>query len=150
MSCQLVLRPSFGCAPSEADVVDEWKTVFNRLLKGSNIYMRSILDEEFDEFGRFGRKIDLTFYSGEYELANCELKLPDAPVLDIKIQNRKNIRLNRGIMESHLETSGLKSNVLFFDYQEEGELSSAAFPITVSPPISIAGLKGAIKEAYTK
>ncbi|KAF9995393.1 hypothetical protein BGZ79_010917 [Entomortierella chlamydospora] len=114
---ELVLRPSFGCDPSEADVVDEWKTVFNYLLKGSNIYMRSILDEEFDEFGRFGRKIDLTFYSDEYELANCEFKLPDAPVMDIKIQNRKNIRLNRGIMESHLEASGLKLNVLFFDYQ---------------------------------
>ncbi|KAI7824854.1 hypothetical protein BC939DRAFT_136247 [Gamsiella multidivaricata] len=51
--------------------------------------IKSTLDEEFDGFEKFGRKIDLTFYSGEYKLANCELKLPDAPEIDIKIQNRK-------------------------------------------------------------
>ncbi|KAF9991590.1 hypothetical protein BGZ79_004251, partial [Entomortierella chlamydospora] len=121
--CQLVLRPSFGSDPSEADVVDEWKAVFNHLLEGgecvsdSSKKVKSILDEEFDEFGKFGRKIDLTFYSGEYELENCEFKLPGAPDIDVKIQNRKNIRLNRAIMESHLEASDLKLNVLYFDYQ---------------------------------
>ncbi|KAF9160465.1 hypothetical protein BGX21_003077 [Mortierella sp. AD011] len=100
-----------------------WKPILNIIehlgecVSDSSKKVKSILDEEFDEFGKFGRKIDLTFYSGEYELANCEFKLPDAPEIDVKIQNRKNIRLNRAIMESHLEASGLKLNVLYFDYQ---------------------------------
>ncbi|KAI8602429.1 hypothetical protein EDD21DRAFT_75566 [Dissophora ornata] len=91
-------------------------------------FRKSVLDEEFDEFGKFGRKVDLTFYSGEYELANCEFKLPGASDLDVKIQNRKNIRLNRAIMESHLEASGLKLNILYFDYQGWNGSMFALFP----------------------
>ncbi|KAF9391939.1 hypothetical protein BGX21_011121 [Mortierella sp. AD011] len=129
--CKLVIRPSFGpMSVSEGDVVAEWKTVFNILLGGSNVFMKcgecvsessksvkAILDEEFDDFGKFGRKVDLIFCADGLELANCEFKIADATDMDVKIQNRKNIRLNRAIMESHKSTCGARMNMLYFEVQ---------------------------------
>ncbi|KAF9957986.1 hypothetical protein BGZ70_009354 [Mortierella alpina] len=129
--CQLVLRPSFEGNASEADVVAEWKAVINMLLRDSSIYMRSgecvsksskdikaLLDAEYDDFGSFGRKVDLTMHAHGLELANLEFKVGEAKDLDIKIQNRKNIRLNRAIMEAqHEACGGIKSPILFFDFQ---------------------------------
>ncbi|KAI8598751.1 hypothetical protein EDD21DRAFT_406580 [Dissophora ornata] len=100
--CRLILCPSFDGNASEAEVVSEWKAVFNFLLNGSGIYMRSgecvsdsskdikdILDEEFDDFGTFGRKVDLIFHANGQELTNCEFKVAEATELDIELQNRK-------------------------------------------------------------
>jgi len=52
------------------------------------------------------------------ELANLEFKVGEAKDLDIKIQNRKNVRLNRAIMEAqHEACGGNKSSILFLDFQ---------------------------------
>ncbi|KAF9273295.1 hypothetical protein BGZ68_001638, partial [Mortierella alpina] len=129
--CRLVLRPSFDGNGSEADVVAEWKTVLHTLLMDSNVYMRSgecvsqsskdikaMLDDEYDEFGTFGRKVDLIFHANGTELSNLEFKVTETPEADIQIQNRKNIRLNRAIMKSQQDAcEGIKSPILFFDFQ---------------------------------
>ncbi|KAF9198299.1 hypothetical protein BGZ49_000913, partial [Haplosporangium sp. Z 27] len=128
--CRLVLRPSFEDHSSEADVVSEWKAIINYLLEGSNVYMKSgecvsgsskemkeILDEDFDDFGKFGRKVDLLFHANGQELVNCEFKLAEASNLDIEIQNRKNIRLNRAIMENQKRASDLSLELLYMDFQ---------------------------------
>ncbi|KAF9957653.1 hypothetical protein BGZ72_001567 [Mortierella alpina] len=128
--CRLVLRPSFDGHASEADVVAEWKSVFHILLMNSQVYMRSgecvstcskdvkaMLDEEYDEFGAFGRKVDLIFRANGLELANLEFKVAEATDTDIDIQHRKNIRLNRAIMEGQQDACGIKSTLLFLDFQ---------------------------------
>lgn len=76
-----------------------------------------MLDEEYDEFGMFGRKVDLIFHAHGQELVNLEFKVAEASQLDIEIQNRKNVRLNRAIMESQHEACEVKSTVLFLDFQ---------------------------------
>ncbi|KAF9406855.1 hypothetical protein BGZ76_006246, partial [Entomortierella beljakovae] len=129
--CKLVLRPSFGeMSSSEGDVVAEWKSIFNILLGGTDVYMKSgecvsksskeikaILDEEFDDFGKFGRKVDLSFLAYGQELANCEFKTGNTSDLDIELQNRKNIRLNRAIMEGHKSSCDVRLDMLYMDIQ---------------------------------
>ncbi|KAF8924085.1 hypothetical protein BGZ58_002167 [Dissophora ornata] len=51
--------------------------------------IKDILDEEFDDFGTFGRKVDLIFHANGQELTNCEFKVAEATELDIELQNRK-------------------------------------------------------------
>ncbi|KAF9099641.1 hypothetical protein BGX27_000548 [Mortierella sp. AM989] len=123
------------------------------LITGVYIHAESkvILDEEFGQFGKFERKVDLTFYSGKYELSNRGFKIPDAPEMDVKLQNRKNIHLNRAIMESHRESSGLKMEILYFDYQGRNGSMFALFLYqdifvskyiqSVELPTTMAGLK---------
>ncbi|KAG0355035.1 hypothetical protein BGZ54_001327 [Gamsiella multidivaricata] len=93
--------------------------------------IKSTLDEEFDGFEKFGRKIDLTFYSGEYKLANCELKLPDAPEIDIKIQNRKK------------HTTGWNGSMFaLFPY---GDIYVSKYIQSVELPRTKAGLRGFLR-----
>ncbi|KAF9431489.1 hypothetical protein BGZ76_000240 [Entomortierella beljakovae] len=126
---------------SEGDVVAEWKTVFNILLGDSNVFIKckecvsessksvkAILDEEFDNVRKFGRKDDLIFYADGLKLANCEFKIADATDMNIKIQNRKNIRLNRAIMEGHKSTCGTRMNMLYFDVQGDNRSSHHGAP----------------------
>ncbi|KAG0247935.1 hypothetical protein BG011_000706 [Mortierella polycephala] len=128
--CRLCVKPSFGSCASEADVVAEWKAVLYPLLMDSEVFMRSgecvsestkavkaLLDEEYNDFGTFGRKVDLLFHAHGQELANLEFKVAEATQLDIETQHLKNIRLNRAIMESQYEASVVKSTVLFLDFQ---------------------------------
>ena len=61
--------------------------------------------------------MDLIFHAHDQELANLEFKVAGASQLDIEIQNRKNIRLNRAIMESQHAAYRVKSTLLFFDFQ---------------------------------
>ncbi|KAF9578377.1 hypothetical protein BGW38_005854, partial [Lunasporangiospora selenospora] len=79
--------------------------------------VKAVLDEEYDEVGTFGRKVDLLFHAHGQELANLEFKIAEATQSEIEIQHRKNIRLNRAIMESQHKASGLKSALLFLDFQ---------------------------------
>lgn len=76
-----------------------------------------MLDEEYDEFGVFGLKVDLIFHAHEQELVNLEFEVAKASQLDIEIQIRKNIRLKRAKMESQHEACEVKSMVLFLDFQ---------------------------------
>ncbi|KAG0197649.1 hypothetical protein BGX28_008857 [Mortierella sp. GBA30] len=76
-----------------------------------------MLDEEYDEFGTFGHKVDLIFHAHGQELANLEFKVAQASQVDIEIQNRKNIWLNRAIMESQYAACEVKSTILFLDFQ---------------------------------
>ncbi|KAF9968593.1 hypothetical protein BGZ73_009219, partial [Actinomortierella ambigua] len=129
--CRLCIKPPFGPRASEADVVAEWKAVLYLLLIDSEVFMRSgecvpestkaikaVLDEEYDEFGTFGRKVDLLFFHAHgQELANLEFKVAEATQSEIEIQHCKNIRLNRAIMESQCKASGVKSTLLFLDFQ---------------------------------
>ncbi|KAF9087333.1 hypothetical protein BGX27_002956, partial [Mortierella sp. AM989] len=163
--CKLVLRPSFGeMSSSEGDVVAEWKSIFNILLGATDVYMKSgecisesskevkaILDEEFDDFGRFGRKVDLSFLAYGQELANCEFKTGNTSDLDIELQNRKNIRLNRAIMESHKSSCDVRLDMLYMDIQGwNGSLFSlyryedifvSKYLKTVNLPSSKSGMK---------
>ncbi|KAF9410723.1 hypothetical protein BGZ76_005479, partial [Entomortierella beljakovae] len=159
---------------SESDVVGEWKALFNILLGGTNVHMRrhelimvfeisgecvsesskevkAILDEEFDDFGKFGRKVDLTFLANGIELANCEFKITDTPDAEVELQNKKNIRLNRAIMESHKTSCGKRLDLMFMDVQGwNGSLFSlhsfedifvSKYLTTVELPRSKSGLK---------
>lgn len=132
--CRLVERPSYGEGASEADHVQEWKGVFNDILKGSTVYMRS--GECISEASKairmvnrgqktprnFGRKVDLNFYDivANDELAIFEFK--DAWVNrdreQLLEQLSKSIRLNRSIMEySHYSKRGIRPTILFMTFK---------------------------------
>ncbi|KAK3806390.1 MAG: hypothetical protein J3Q66DRAFT_358985 [Benniella sp.] len=109
---QLVLRPSFGSKPAEADHVQYWKDVFNHLLEDSGIFMQSgecvsesskaaklVLQQDYHDAGSHGRKVDLLFYAGELELSIFEFKSKRTCSKELKKQINKCIRLNRAIME---------------------------------------------------
>lgn len=76
-----------------------------------------MLDEEYDEFGVIGLKVDLIFHAHGQELVNLEFEVVKASQLDIEIQIRKNTRLNRAKMESQHEACEVESMVLFLDFQ---------------------------------
>ena len=70
------------------------------------------------------------------ELANLEFKVGEAKDLDIKIQNRKNVRLNRAIMEAqHEACDGRNSTIqlLTFEttvlFRDRGMISQSCLPL---------------------
>ncbi|KAF9960952.1 hypothetical protein BGZ65_011468 [Modicella reniformis] len=112
--CSLIYRPSFHPDPSEGDIVHHWKDVFAQLLDGTEIFMQSgervsksskaaklIMDEEFKDSGKYGRKVDLLFHVGDQELSNFEFKVGGVSPNANEVQRLKNVRLNRAIMEEN-------------------------------------------------
>ncbi|KAF9086045.1 hypothetical protein BGX29_001645, partial [Mortierella sp. GBA35] len=170
---RLVIKPSFGTRAAKADVVSEWKAVFSLLLMDTEIYMKSgecvseatksvkaKLDGEFNDFGAFGRKVDLLFHMDGQELANIEFKLEEATRTTVQVQHLKNIRLNRAIMESHATASGVRPPIVFMEIQ--GWIGSlfALYPFedvfvckyleTIELPRSASGLKRFLKGSTLK
>ncbi|KAF9091263.1 hypothetical protein BGX23_005360, partial [Mortierella sp. AD031] len=170
---RLVIKPSFGTRAAKADVVSEWKAVFSLLLMDTEIYMKSgecvseatksvkaKLDGEFNDFGAFGRKVDLLFHMDGQELVNIEFKLEEATQTAVQVQHLKNIRLNRAIMESHATASGARPPIVVMEIQ--GWIGSlfALYPFedvfvckyleTIELPRSASGLKRFLKGSTLK
>ncbi|KAF9173236.1 hypothetical protein BGX21_005105 [Mortierella sp. AD011] len=78
--------------------------------------VQEILNKEFGDHSTYGRKADMLFKS-KTELCNFEFKAEGTSQSEMKIQNRKNIRLNRCILE-HLRQLGVtQPRILFADFQ---------------------------------
>ncbi|KAG0340410.1 hypothetical protein BG004_006418 [Podila humilis] len=138
-------------------VPDHWESMLDVLehvgecVSDATKDFKAILDEEYEEFGTFGRKVDLIFHANGQELANLEFKVAEAAEMDIEIQNRKNIRLNRAIMESQSANCDVKSTILFLDFQGWHGSLFALYPFedifvskylaSVELPRSTSGLK---------
>ncbi|KAI1296359.1 hypothetical protein EDD11_007414 [Mortierella claussenii] len=115
---------------SEADYVSIWKHLFSLFMTQSAVYMKSgetvlvssktvqeILNAEFSDFANFGRKVDLVFKSRDIELVNFEFKSHGVSESCLQIQHKKNIRLNRAIMEE-LRNKGIREpSVVFGDFE---------------------------------
>ncbi|KAK3806734.1 MAG: hypothetical protein J3Q66DRAFT_445300 [Benniella sp.] len=122
---RLVFEPIHKVPESEDDIVCEWKDLFCpfvtmsehiRAQSGECVCkasqrVRSKLDGELGDSekqdsgkhdsGKHGRKVDLIFSGGTYELSNFEFKVDKSNTCkECILQHLKNIRLNRAIMET--------------------------------------------------
>ncbi|ORZ18296.1 hypothetical protein BCR41DRAFT_421543 [Lobosporangium transversale] len=129
--CRFIASPEMRVEEpfSEAEVVDIWRSIFKILLRDTNVYIKSgetvviaakgvqeILNKEFGDHSTYGRKADMLFKS-KSELCNFEFKAEGTPPSEMLIQNRKNIRLNRCILE-HLRRLGVsRPRIVFADFQ---------------------------------
>ncbi|KAI7825679.1 hypothetical protein BC939DRAFT_122843 [Gamsiella multidivaricata] len=129
--CRLITSPEMrsGESFSEAEVVEVWRGLFKILLRDTSVYSKSgetvvvaskgvqeILNKEFGDHSTYGRKADMLFKSRS-ELCNFEFKAEGTPQSEIMVQNRKNIRLNRCILE-HLRRLGVsRPRIMFADFE---------------------------------
>ncbi|KAF9357240.1 hypothetical protein BGX34_009489 [Mortierella sp. NVP85] len=93
--------------PSEADIVQHWESIFNHLLYGTNIYMKSgdlsdasktmrgALKMDYGDSGSYGRKVDLLFHVDGEELCVFEFKRNGETLRMMRIQLSKTIRMGR-------------------------------------------------------
>jgi len=73
-----------------------------------------ILNREFGDYSPYGRKADMLFKS-RTEMCNFEFKADGTSPTDMMTQNRKNIRLNRCILENLRKIGVLSPRILFAD-----------------------------------
>ncbi|KAF9327588.1 hypothetical protein BG006_009120 [Podila minutissima] len=140
------LEQGAGDALAEADYVQLWKTLFSIFLSQSSVYSRAgerilsssrqvleMLDEEIADISTTGRKADLTFKSKDLELANFEFKSHDKPETCLQLQHRKNLRLNRAIMEQLRDCHLEEPRLAFADFEDllnDGALFKALIALT--------------------
>jgi hypothetical protein len=75
-----------------------------------------ILNREFGDHSPYGRKADMLFKS-RTELCNFEVKPEGTSPTDMMTQNRKNIRLNRCILENLRKLGVARPRILFVDFK---------------------------------
>ncbi|KAI8599375.1 hypothetical protein EDD21DRAFT_380088 [Dissophora ornata] len=83
----------------------------------SSRHVQEVLNEEFTDVATFGRKVDLVFKSGDTELTNFEFKPHGVSDSTLKVQHKKNIRLNRAIMEDLILSGVEKPSIMFGDFE---------------------------------
>lgn len=77
--------------------------------------VRQMQSSEFGDPSDSGRKADCLFMFGEIELSNIEFKRDGIDETEIRVQNRKNVRLGRCLQEIH-STYGVEApSVLMAD-----------------------------------
>ncbi|KAF9145342.1 hypothetical protein BGX30_009352 [Mortierella sp. GBA39] len=125
--CKFVIRPHFGKkAPSENDILMLWVSVFSLLTKNITMHtgekvmlaskaVRQMQSSEFGDPSDCGRKADCLFMFGEIELSNIEFKRDNIDETEIRIQNRKNVRLGRCLQESQAAYGVEAPSVLMAD-----------------------------------
>ena len=70
---------------------------------------------EFGDPSDSGRKADCLFMMGDIELSNIEFKRQGIDETEIRIQNRKNVRLGRCLQESHAKYGIEAPSILMAD-----------------------------------
>ncbi|KAF9549959.1 hypothetical protein EC957_002019 [Mortierella hygrophila] len=125
--CKFVIRPHFGKkAPSENDILMLWVSVFSLLTKNITMHtgekvmlaskaVRQMQSSEFGDPSDCGRKADCLFMFGEIELSNIEFKRDNIDETEIRVQNRKNVRLGRCLQESQAAYGVEAPSVLMAD-----------------------------------
>ncbi|KAF9118303.1 hypothetical protein BGX30_004661, partial [Mortierella sp. GBA39] len=125
--CCSVIRPLFhNIAPSEADCLQLWASVFGILAEKISIHTGEIMLEasrnmrewqiaEYGDVSEAGRKVDcLSMFDG-VELLSLEIKHPDISKHELAIQNKKRIRLARCIQEAHVALGVKDASVFVVD-----------------------------------
>ncbi|KAG0354822.1 hypothetical protein BC939DRAFT_524459 [Gamsiella multidivaricata] len=125
--CKFVIQPPFGqTTPSENDVLALWVSIFSVLVKKITIHtgekvmlasktMRQMQSAEFGDTSDSGRKTDCLFMFGDIELSNIEFKKPNISQTELGVQNRKNIRLGRCLLEARAAFGVEAPSVLMAD-----------------------------------
>ncbi|KAG9068817.1 hypothetical protein KI688_011103 [Linnemannia hyalina] len=113
--CKFVIRPHFGKkAPSENDILILW---VSKVMLASKA-VRQMQSSEFGDPSDCGRKADCLFMFGEIELSNIEFKRDNIDETEIRVQNRKNVRLGRCLQESQAAYGVEAPSVLMADVAE--------------------------------
>ena len=79
--------------------------------------MRRILNNHYTDTGTSGRKVDLLFFDGDFELANFEFKLGAPDSVKFRMQLATNIRIQRAIMEWTKHKTGKRTHILFMTFE---------------------------------
>jgi hypothetical protein len=79
--------------------------------------VRQVQQNYYKDTGANGRKIDLLFRDGDFELANFEFKLGMPGCAKFRMQLSLNIRINRAIMEWNKHNTGQRMHIFFMTFE---------------------------------
>ncbi|GJJ74983.1 hypothetical protein EMPS_07341 [Entomortierella parvispora] len=146
--CKFVTKPPFGKKqPSENDILMLWVSVLSVLARNVTFHtgekvmaaskaVRQMQSSEFGDPSDSGRKADCLFMMGDIELSNIEFKRQGIDETEIRIQNRKNVRLGRCLQESHAKYGIEAPSVLMADV---AGYSGVVYQVVQMDGVAVAG-----------